>query len=116
MTAAGVVAALLMLLLLYAAYDHGAAGLNAGARLQTVAAALAALVAAGVLWTGSLRIAAPRRAVLAIALLAGFALWSAVTLAWSVSPDATWTEFNRVLTYLLVLGVAVAVGASHTEA
>jgi hypothetical protein len=116
MTAAGVVAALLMLLLLYAAYDHGAAGLNAGARLQTVAAALAALAAAGVLWTGSLRIAAPRRAVLAIALLAGFALWSAVTLAWSVSPDATWTEFNRVLTYLLVLGVAVAVGASHTEA
>jgi hypothetical protein len=115
-TAAGVVTALLMLLLLYAAYDHGAAGLSAGARLQTVTAALAALVAAGVLWTGSLRLAAPRRAVLAIVLLGGFALWSAVTLAWSVSPDATWTEFNRVLTYLLVLGVAVTVGASHREA
>jgi O-antigen ligase len=116
MSAAGVITTLLMLLLLYAAYDHGAAGLSAGARLQTAAAALAAVVAAGVLWTGSLRLAAPRRALLAIGLLGGFALWSAVTLAWSVSPDATWTEFNRVLTYLLVLGIAVVVGASHRDA
>jgi hypothetical protein len=105
-----------MMLLLYAAYDHGAAGLSAGARVQTLAAALAAVAAAGVLWTGSLRVAAPRRAVVAIAMLGGFGLWCAVTLAWSIAPDATWTEFNRVLTYLLVLGVAVVIGASDRDA
>jgi len=116
LTASGVVTALLMLLLLYAAYDHGAAALSAGARVQTLAAALAAVAAAGVLWTGSLRLAAPRRAVLGIGMLGGFALWCAVTLAWSIAPDATWTEFNRVLTYLLVLGVAVVIGASDRDA
>ena len=105
-----------MLLLLYAAYDHGAAALSAGARVQTLTAALAAVVAAGVLWTGSLRLAAPRRAVVAISMLGGFALWCAVTLAWSIAPDATWTEFNRVLTYLLVLGIATVIGASDRDA
>jgi O-Antigen ligase len=116
MTAAGVVTGLLMLLLLYAAYDHGAAGLSAGARVQALAAGLAAIVASGVLWSGSLRLTVPRRAMIATGLLTGFAVWNAVTLAWSIAPDATWTEFNRVLTYVLVLGIAIAIGASHRDA
>jgi hypothetical protein len=115
-TAAGVVTGLLMLLLLYAAYDHGAAALSAGARVQALAAALGAVVASGLLWSGSLRLSAPRPAVIAIGLLAAFAVWNAVTLAWSIAPDATWAEFNRVLTYVLVLGIAIAIGASHRDA
>ncbi|MBV9309881.1 MAG: O-antigen ligase family protein, partial [Solirubrobacterales bacterium] len=39
--------------------------------------------------------------------------WSGVTLIWSVTPDQTWTEVNRALTYALVLVVAIAAGSSH---
>ena len=35
---------------------------------------------------------------------------------WSVSPDSTWAEANRALTYALVLGLAIAFGASHRQA
>ena len=41
------------------------------------------------------------------ALLAAFALWSGVTLAWSVAPDQTWAECNRAIGYVLVLVLAI---------
>jgi len=103
----------LLLLLLYAAYDHGAAGLAAGARIQVIVAVLAGAATVGLVWTGTLRFAAPRSAIIATALLVAFAAWSAITLAWSVAPDQTWIEFNRVLTYVLVLALAITAGASY---
>ncbi len=104
---------MLLLVVLYAAFDHGAAGVAAGARIQTALAALAALACGGLLWTGSLRFAAPRAAVVGLALLVAFACWSGVTVAWSVAPDQTWLELNRAITYVLVLALAIVVGASH---
>ena len=51
-----------------------------------------------------------------IALLAGFAAWSGLTVLWSVAPNQTWLEFNRDLGYVIVLLLAVAAGASHRRA
>src|SRR5579875_2192381 len=102
----------LLVIVLYAAFAHGAVSVADGAWLQAAVAASAALAAAACLWRGTLRFAAPRGALVAVALLAGFAVWSGISLLWSVSPDGTWSEFNRDLTYLLVACVALAAGAS----
>jgi hypothetical protein len=107
--------AALTLLLLYAAFDHGVASVAAGARIQVAVAAIAAVGAAGLVWTGTLRLAAPRRALLALGLLTSFAVWSALTLAWSVAPEETWIELNRAITYLIVLALGITAGASHTR-
>jgi hypothetical protein len=56
---------------------------------------------------------APRAGWIAVALLAAFAFWSGVTLLWSVAPDQTWIECNRAITDLVVLGLAIGLGASH---
>ena len=53
---------------------------------------------------------------LGVALIAAFAAWTGTTVLWSISPDSTWTEFNRVIGYLLVLLLALAVGASYVRA
>jgi hypothetical protein len=102
----------LVALVLYAAFAGGAANLAGQARIQVCVAIIAMVCAGSVLWTGTLRFAAPRRAVAGLALLAAFTAWSAISLAWSVSPDSTWTEFNRALTYVIVLGLAITAGAS----
>jgi hypothetical protein len=112
-SAATALLSILLLLLLYAAFDHGAASVAAGARIQAVVAAIAAAASGGLLWTGTLRFAAPRVAVVGLGLLAAFACWSGITVAWSVAPDQTWLELNRAITYVLVLALAVVVGASH---
>jgi hypothetical protein len=106
----------LLALILYAAFAHGAGGLASGARIQVVLAVLAAGAGAGAVWTGSLRFAAPRVALAGIGLLGAFAIWNGVTLLWSVAPDQTWTELNRVLDYCVVLCLAVLVGASERRA
>ncbi|HEV3053086.1 MAG TPA: O-antigen ligase family protein [Solirubrobacteraceae bacterium] len=112
-SAATVLLSVLLLVLLYAAFDHGAASVAAGARIQAVVAAIAAVASGGVLWTGTLRFAAPRVAVVGLGLLAAFACWSGITVAWSVAPDQTWLELNRAITYVLVLALGVVVGASR---
>src|SRR5437763_9588792 len=106
----------LLIVVLYAAFDHGAVALPAEARLQVVIAALAVAAGAAWIWTGTLRLAAPRLAVAGTALLAGFACWSGITLLWSVAPNQTWIELNRAITYVIVLGLAIALGASHARA
>ncbi|MGI8412835.1 MAG: O-antigen ligase family protein [Solirubrobacteraceae bacterium] len=112
--------AALLLVLLYGAFAHGAAALTPGtgavaieARIQVVIAAIAAFAGGAWLWTGSLRVTAPALALGGAGLLSAFAAWSGVALLWSVAPDQTWIELNRTLTYLIVLGLAIAVGASH---
>lgn len=109
-------AAALILLILFAAFSNGATTSPAEARLQVALSALAAIAAGAWLWTGSIRLAAPRLALAGTALLATFALWSGVSVTWSVAPDNTWLEFNRVLAYVTVLWLAIALGASSVRA
>lgn len=108
--------AALVVLVLYAAFSDGSAGLAAQARVQVAVAVIAALATGAVLWTGTLRFDAARRAKVGLALFAGFAVWSAISLAWSVAPDQTWSEFNRALTYVIVLAAAIVAGASNPRA
>lgn len=108
----------LLLVLLYAAFSHGAVQTAVvpapiEARIQLAVAVLAAIAGGAWLWTGSLRVSAPPLAIAAAGLLAAFAVWSGVTVLWSVAPDQTWLELNRALTSLIVLGLAIALGASH---
>jgi O-antigen ligase len=51
-----------------------------------------------------------------LALLAGFAAWSAVSIAWSVAPDHSWIEVNRAIAYALAVVLGVFVGASLPRA
>jgi hypothetical protein len=104
--------AALLVLLLYAAFEHGAVASGPNARIQVALSAVAAFAAGAWLWTGTLRLAAPRAAYVGVALLAGFAVWSGVSLIWSVSPEGTWTELNHGLEYVLVLCLAISLGSS----
>jgi hypothetical protein len=100
---------------LYAAFAHGAVAAAAEERLQLALSLIA--LAAAVAWSrGGLRLRAPGRVWPALGLLAGFAAWSGVTVLWSVAPDNTWAECNRVMTYALVLVLAIAVGGSLDRA
>ena len=106
----------LLLVVLYAAFEHGAVTLSAEARLQVVIAALVAAAGAAWLWSGTLRLTAPRLALAGTGLLAAFACWSGVTLLWSVAPNQTWIELNRAISYVLTLCMALALGASYAPA
>ncbi len=110
--AADVLGLALVVLLLYAACAHGAAGSPAEPRLQVAVALVGALVGGVWLWGGGLRVAAPRLAWAGLGLLGAFTVWSAVSLAWSVAPDDTWIEVNRYVTYTVVLFLAIVYGAS----
>jgi O-Antigen ligase len=106
----------LLLICLYAAFDHGAVGPAGEERLQLALSAVAAPAMALWLWGGALRLSAPGIVWIAVGLLAAFALWSGVTLAWSVAPDQTWAECNRAIGYVLALVLAVALGSSDRRA
>src|SRR5438132_287391 len=114
--APAVLAAALLVVLLYAGFSHGAAALSTDARVQVAVAVVAALAGAAWLWTGSLRFSSPGLAVAGVGLLAAFAAWSGVTILWSVAPEQTWIELNRALAYVIVLCLAIAVGASDDRA
>jgi len=103
----------LLALVFYAAFAHGAVGATSEARLQVGIAAVCAVAAGAWLWTGALRVSAPRATYTGIGLLAAFAAWNGLTLLWSVAPDQTWVEFNRALTYVLVVCLGLLAGASH---
>jgi hypothetical protein len=108
--------AALLLLILYAAFDHGAVALPVDTRLQVAIAAIAAVAGAAWLWSGTLRFSAPRSAIAGTVLLGAFACWSGITVLWSVAPDQTWIELNRAIGYVIVLCLAIAVGASLANA
>jgi hypothetical protein len=105
----------LVIALLYAAFAHGAAQYPDETRFQIGLCAICVLALAGVL-LGPLRLTAPSVAWWGVGALVLFAAWSGVTLAWSVAPDRTWVEVNRAIAYVLVLGLGIAVGASHPRA
>jgi tetratricopeptide (TPR) repeat protein len=91
----------------YAAFAEGAVGQPEEAWLQVFVAFAAVFAAAAWLGTNRLRSGASGVAVAAIVLLALYATWAAVSLAWSVTPDRTWAETNRALAYTLVVAVAL---------
>ena len=51
-----------------------------------------------------------------LALLAGFAAWSGLSIAWSIAPDQSWLELNRALAYGLVAALALVLGSSLPRA
>lgn len=106
----------LLAVILYAAFDHGAVSGAVNTHVELAVTALSVIGLVPWLWTGTLRVTAPRSAAFAVALLAAFAIWSGITVFWSVAPDQTWIELNRATTDLLVLGLAIAIGSSYARA
>ncbi|HEV2813939.1 MAG TPA: O-antigen ligase family protein, partial [Solirubrobacteraceae bacterium] len=100
----------------YAAFAEGAVGQPEEAWLQVVVALTALAAAAGWLGAGRLRAGASPATVVAVALLALYVAWAAVSLAWSVAPDRTWAEVNRSLAYVLVAGVALLAAGTAPRA
>jgi O-Antigen ligase len=100
----------------YAAFASGATRPPQDARLE-VGVALLALLALGS-WAqgGGVRWRASRAATAGLALLAALAAWDALSLVWSLAPDGSWQEANRVLAYVLVLALALAAGAGDPRA
>src|SRR5689334_21584529 len=47
-----------------------------------------------------------------LGLLGAFALWQALTIAWSISPDSSWRYANRTFVYLAFSVVGVLLGTS----
>lgn len=107
------IGAVLLAAIVYAAFGHGAVTRSTDTRVELVVAGLSAVAALGWLWVGALRLSAPRTTVAGAGLLAAFACWSGVSVLWSVAPDSSWIEVNRVLTYALVVALGIAIGASH---
>ena len=100
----------------YAMFASGAIGLPQESRLQIGVAVLAFAALAALLFGRDLRLAGAPLAVPGIALLAGFAAWSGLSIAWSVAPDESWLELNRAIAYTLVAGLALALGSSLPRA
>ena len=110
-------AAALLLAILYAAFAHGAVSSPAEPRLQVALAAVAALAAGAWLWTGTLRLAAPRLATAGDRAARPRSRSGAGSHCCGASRlDQTWIELNRTLTYVLVLCLALALGASYARA
>ncbi len=102
--------------MLYAAFSHGAVSNTTDTRIQVAVAVVAAIAGAIGLWSGALVFHAPRLALAGVGLLAAFAAWSGFSVLWSVAPDQTWIELNRAITYVIVLCLAMALGASDPRA
>jgi O-Antigen ligase len=111
-------AALLVALLaavLYAAFASGASSYPEEARLQAGLSLIALLAVTVLVWRGR-RLTAPPAAWTALGLLGAFAVWSGLSLAWSLAPAETWSELNRAIAYALVLGLALAAGSWYPKA
>ncbi|MFL5824866.1 MAG: O-antigen ligase family protein [Solirubrobacteraceae bacterium] len=110
-----VIALALLAVVAYAAFAEGGVGRATDTRLELIVAGVSAVGALGWLWLGTLRLNAPRVTLAGVGLLGVFACWSGASVVWSVAPDATWIELNRVITYALVVLLGIAVGASMTR-
>jgi hypothetical protein len=99
---------LLLAAIAYAGFAGGATSPTEGGWLQ-IGLAVGVIVAAAIwVWHGALPLAASRTTWLGLGLLAAFAAWNGITLIWSDTPDRTWTELNRAMSYTLVLALAIA--------
>ena len=110
-----ILALALLLACAYAAFAHGAVRIPDETRLQVGLDVVALLAAAA--WLS--RREGPqttREGWLGIALLAGFGVWCAITILWSVTPDNSWLEANRALAYALAVMLAVGLGTMSGQA
>src|SRR3954471_8879926 len=108
--------AALAIAIAYAAFANGAVGLADESRLQVAIAAIAIPAVAALLFGRGLVARVPRKAWIGLALLAGFAAWSGLSILWSIAPDESWVELNRAISYTLVAGLALVLGASLPRA
>src|SRR4051794_34712856 len=107
-------AALLLITAVVALTGGGIADAPAG-RFEVAVAAIG-LVCALALAAGAIR---PGRMALAwagVLMLAGFGAWCALSVSWSVMPDASWTATNRALAYAVIAAVALVAAASAPNA
>ncbi|MBA3305513.1 MAG: O-antigen ligase family protein, partial [Thermoleophilaceae bacterium] len=102
--------------LAYAVFASGAIGVPEETRLQIGVAVIALATLAVLAFGGGLRVTPAPLAGGGLALLAGFAVWSGLSAAWSVSPDESWLELNRAITYTLVASLGVVLGSSLPRA
>ena len=72
---------------LYAFFASGAIGIPEESRLQIGVAALSFATLAALLFGRGLRISGAPLGVPGLALLAGFAAWSGLSITWSIAPD-----------------------------
>lgn len=100
----------------YAVFDHGATSYPAEARVQVVLAAVALAACTIGLWSDRAAIVAPATAWAGLLALSLFAVWSGVSLAWSVAPEGTWVELNRAIAYTLVAGLGLVAARWHARA
>jgi O-antigen ligase len=100
----------------YAVFAHGGTGLPEEPRLQIGIAFVSIGAAIGWLFSRTLSLRARPEAWIGVGLLFGFAVWCGVTLLWSVAPDNTWAQVNRVVAYTLVVALAIAAGSSAPKA
>jgi hypothetical protein len=115
-TTAGVLLAGLLLVVLLAASTGGASGRTDLAWVQTGLVLLALVAATGWLGSRRLRPAASVATVAGLVALAALAAWAAASLTWSVAPDRSWTEANRVLAYVVAGALGVVVGSTLPRA
>jgi len=109
-------ATVLALACTYAAFAAGATRYPQETRLELIL--LLAALAAVASWAGGGGIRRPtgRAALVGFAALVLLAGWFTLSLLWSITPDRTWLEANRAFTYVLAVGLALAVGASDPRA
>lgn len=108
--------AALMGCLLHAAFSGGSTDLAAESRGQLALVLVAGVASTVWLYGRGLSLAASPLAWTGAGLLAAFALWSGLSIAWSVAPDRSWTELNRGLAYALAALLGIAAGSSLSGA
>src|SRR5687767_4928155 len=62
------------------------------------------------------RAAVPASGAALLGLLLALAVWSGVSLAWSIAPDRSWAEFDRTLVLAAFLVLGLLLGASGPAA
>ncbi len=102
-------AALAVLAALTALTGGGIATQPAG-RVEVATALLGLLAVLGVC-AGAIQIRRAPLAWLATGILTGFALWSMLSVEWSVLPEGSWLAANRALAYAVVAAVALTAAA-----
>jgi hypothetical protein len=84
------------------------------ARVAPVALALA-LGALAVLWVGRPRERLSRPYAVGVAALGAYALWTGISVLWSVGPDLSWLSFDVALLYLGVAWIAAVVPVQRLQ-
>ena len=109
-------AAALAVVVVYAAAADGAIEIPQETRLQIGVALVSLFTLAGLLFGTELRFTPDRRAGAGLWLLAGFTVWSALSLIWSIAPDEAWLEANRAVAYTLLVFLGMVLGSSLPRA